>query len=134
MKKLAMLAAMAVLAAALTACGGNGNTNAGANTASNGASNAANAAGRADGSTVNITASNFKFDQEEYRVKAGDVTIKLHNAEGVHGIKISKTDVNLKGGESQTIALNSPGEYEITCSIACGTGHIKMKAKLVVEA
>lgn len=132
MKKLATLAAMAVLAAALSACGGgnNGNANNSGSAANSGAANSA----AASGNTVAITATNFEFDQDTYKVKAGDVTINFESAEGVHGIEIKKTGVKLQGGESKTVTLDKPGEYEIFCNIPCGTGHIKMKATLVVEA
>ncbi len=133
MKRIGTVAACAVLAFTLAACGGNNGNNA-ANEPAAGNSGAANN-GAAASNVVDITATNFKFDQEVYKVKAGEVTFNLKNAEGVHGIKISNTDVKLDNNTtSQTVNLDNPGEYVIECSIPCGSGHIKMKSKLVVEA
>ena len=133
MKRLGTVAALAVLALALAACGGNN----GGGTANAAAKNsgAENNGGAAVGNVVDLTATNYKFDKDVYKVKAGEVTFNLINAEGVHGIKISNTDVKLDNNTTtQTVTLDNPGEYEIQCSIPCGSGHVKMRAKLVVEA
>jgi cytochrome c oxidase subunit II len=133
MKRIGTVAACAVLAFTLAACGGNnGNDAANEPAASN---NAAANNGAAAGNVVDLTATNYKFDQDVYKVKAGEVTFNLKNAEGIHGVKISNTDVKLSNDTTtQTVTLDNPGEYEISCSIPCGPGHVKMKAKLIVEA
>jgi cytochrome c oxidase subunit 2 len=84
---------------------------------------------------VTIKASNFKFDAEEYVVKKGEpVTIKLENAQGIHGIGIKDLNVDLNPNKnSVTITPDQPGRYEILCTIMCGTGHAEMKSLLVVE-
>ncbi len=86
------------------------------------------------GNAITIVATNFAFDQAEYRVKKGEVSIKLDNKEGVHGIMIPGLDLNIQGNGTQKITLNETGEYDILCSVPCGTGHVQMKAKLIVEA
>lgn len=137
MKRISAIAACAVLAVTLAACGGNnGGTNASNEAANNAAANNAAAnGGAAAGNVVDLTATNYKFDQEVYKVKAGEVTFNLDNKEGIHGVKISNTDVNLDSKTtSQTVTIDNPGEYEIICSVPCGPGHVKMRAKLVVEA
>lgn len=85
---------------------------------------------------LKITASNFKFDQEEYKVKAGQtMTVVLKNSEGVHGIEINGLDVSLSGKNlSKEVTFDKPGTYDIVCTIPCGPGHATMKTKLVVEA
>jgi len=135
-KRLSTVAACAVLALTLAACGGNNGANNAANDAANAAENGAAAnSGAAAGNVVDLTATNYKFDQEVYTVKAGKVTFNLDNSEGIHGVKISNTDVSLDNDTtSQTVTIDNPGEYEIECSIPCGPGHVKMRAKLVVEA
>ncbi len=82
---------------------------------------------------LNIDATNFKFDQEEYRVNAGDtVNLSLTSSEGIHGILVKGLDITLKDGET-TSFVAKPGEYEIICNIMCGSGHSEMISTLVVE-
>ncbi|GAB2692832.1 hypothetical protein ACFQWB_10670 [Paenibacillus thermoaerophilus] len=90
----------------------------------------------ADPNQLRITATNFKFDQEEYKVKVGETkTLKLVNAEGKHGIEIVGLDVKLEGANlSKEVTFSAPGTYEILCIVPCGTGHATMKAKFTVEA
>ncbi|WP_042162904.1 cytochrome c oxidase subunit II [Paenibacillus gorillae] len=80
--------------------------------------------------------SDFTFDQEEYKVKVGDkVILKLQNKSGIHGLKIDELNVDLEGDKLETnLEFDKPGVYEIHCSVPCGTGHLEMKTKLVVEA
>ncbi|QDP39135.1 cupredoxin domain-containing protein [Radiobacillus deserti] len=84
--------------------------------------------------SVQIEATNFKFDQEEYTVKAGEpVNIEFTSAEGMHGLMIPELNVNIEGDGTKTITPEEPGEYEIRCSIPCGTGHAEMQATLIVQ-
>jgi len=83
-------------------------------------------------STVELDASNWKFDQETYNVPAGEITFNLKNSEGYHGIEIEGTDIKIDGEGSATATLE-PGEYTVKCSIQCGTGHEEMTATIVVE-
>ncbi|MFB5267952.1 cupredoxin domain-containing protein [Paenibacillus enshidis] len=82
-----------------------------------------------------IKASNFTFDQQEYRVKQGvPVKISFENVEGTHGVVIQRLNVQLDSrNTSQVITPEQKGEYEIDCSVFCGTGHHTMTAKLIVE-
>lgn len=84
---------------------------------------------------VKIQATNFKFDQAEYRVKKGEnVNITLENKQGLHGIEIKGLNVKLEANKlSQTIKADKAGSYDIICTIPCGTDHLKMKAKFIVE-
>jgi cytochrome c oxidase subunit II len=111
MKKLLLLAIISMFTLGLAACGGSDSSK------------------EAD---VTIEATNWDFNQEEYHVKAGDVTIALKNVSGHHGITIDNTDINIQGEGTDSANLK-PGEYIIRCSIACGTGHTQMTAKLIVE-
>ncbi|AIC93950.1 cupredoxin domain-containing protein [Shouchella lehensis] len=85
--------------------------------------------------TVTIKALNWHFDEEEYIVPSGETTIELINESGNHGIIIreanSGEDVVLNK-QGSTVATLAPGEYEIICSIPCGSGHTDMTATLVV--
>jgi len=84
---------------------------------------------------LRITATNYKFDQAEYQVKAGEtLEVVLKNKEGVHGLEISILGVVLKDDElSKEITFDKPGTYDITCIVPCGLGHADMKAKLIVS-
>jgi len=128
-RQLAALAAAVLLAGMLAACGG-GKDKGGVPGIMVDESNAT----KAD-SELSVKARNFEFDQTEYRVKSGDA-VRLHfvSEEGVHGIRVQKTGIELRDGQTVTVTFENPGEYEIICSIPCGTGHTKMFAKLIVEA
>ncbi|MFZ3579592.1 cytochrome C oxidase subunit II [Virgibacillus sp. DJP39] len=124
MKKVIFALMFIALSLILAACGGGdsaeeGNPSEG--TESNGVS-----------TTVDITATNWEFDQENYTVPAGEVTFNLTNEEGLHGIQVDGTDVNIEGDESGKVTLE-PGEYTIRCSIPCGQGHANMQSTLTVE-
>lgn len=82
-----------------------------------------------------IKASNFAFDQQEYRVKQGvPVKISFENVEGTHGVIIQDLNVQLDSrNTSQVVTPEQKGEYEINCSVFCGSGHHSMTAKLIVE-
>lgn len=89
----------------------------------------------ANATELKIIASNFEFDQAEYRVKKGEpYKIVLENAQGIHGIEIKKTNVRLDNRKkSQIVTFDQAGEYSIVCSISCGPGHLNMKSTLIVE-
>ncbi|WP_270169595.1 cupredoxin domain-containing protein [Paenibacillus sp. SYP-B4298] len=98
------------------------------------ADNSATGGAEANGQSLVIQASNYKFDQQEYRVKKGEpVTISLKNNSGMHGIEISNLDIKVTQNKSETVTINDAGQYEIHCNIPCGTGHAEMKATLIVE-
>ncbi|MCM3746806.1 cytochrome C oxidase subunit II [Paenibacillus pasadenensis] len=81
---------------------------------------------------VVIKATNFKFDKKEYTVKKGDaLRIKLES-DGIHGIRVSNTSVQMKPGDEKVYSFSMAGEYQIECSIPCGNGHERMKAVLKV--
>jgi cytochrome c oxidase subunit 2 len=95
----------------------------------------ANSSAPVSGNEIVINAKNFEFDSKEYRVKQGEpVTITLKNTSGIHGIAITELDVQLDSNKkSVTITPDQAGEYEIVCSIMCGSGHAEMKSVLIVE-
>ncbi|WP_159882729.1 cupredoxin domain-containing protein [Paenibacillus puerhi] len=87
------------------------------------------------GQEVKLIASNFEFDQKEYKVKKGEeVTFTLENKAGLHGVAITGLKVDLKGDKlSATVTPDKAGTYDIICNIPCGSGHVSMKSKLIVE-
>ena len=121
MKKIWGIAAVLLLAAVLTACGGGGDKESGS------ASTDAEPT-----QELKIEASNWKFDADSYTIKAGEpVKVSLVNAEGFHGVEIVGIG-KVQAGKDQVFTLEA-GEYDIICSIQCGTGHNDMKSKLVVQ-
>ncbi|HZG78898.1 MAG TPA: cytochrome C oxidase subunit II [Paenibacillus sp.] len=124
-KTVSLFALVFVLGGALAACGGG----------SGASSEQAAPAVEPTGNTVDlaIEATNFAFNEKEYRVKAGDtVNVTFDSVEGMHGIDIRGADIKLKDDGSATFVAQ-PGEYEIVCNIMCGQGHSKMVSKLIVE-
>ncbi|MFC4386941.1 cytochrome C oxidase subunit II [Gracilibacillus marinus] len=119
MKKIVFVFMALTLTMVLAACGGDDKDSGGD-------------AASGDGETVNIKASNWQFDQEEYTVPAGEVTINLANEDGYHGIDVEGTDISIDSEGNATATLE-PGEYTIRCNIPCGTGHEDMVATLIVE-
>ncbi|UOQ47020.1 cytochrome C oxidase subunit II [Gracilibacillus caseinilyticus] len=124
MKKLVLICLTLTLALILVACGAGEEDNA--------SDNNQDSAATGSGETVDLIATNWKFDQEEYTVPAGEVTVNLTSKEGFHGIVIENSDVSIEGEGSATTTLE-PGEYTIRCSVPCGTGHSEMTATLVVQ-
>ena len=118
--KMISIAVPLILAGVIAACGGGG---------------AKAPQVEPNGNTVDlaIEASNWQFNEKEYRVKAGDtVNLTFKNTEGMHGIDIRGMNISLKN-EDQTSFVAQPGTYDIICNIPCGSGHSSMRAKLIVE-
>ncbi|MCP3773691.1 cupredoxin domain-containing protein [Paenibacillus sp. MZ04-78.2] len=84
---------------------------------------------------VKLVATNFQFDQKEYKVKKGeDVTFSLENKQGMHAVQISGVNVGLdNNNKTKTVKIDKAGTYDIICSLPCGQGHATMKSKLIVE-
>lgn len=82
-----------------------------------------------------ITATNYQFDQKEYHLKK-DIPVKIifKNDEGNHGILVPGLKLQLNGkNDSKIIVPAKSGEYEMSCSVMCGTGHGTMTAKIIVD-
>ncbi|RJX41575.1 cytochrome C oxidase subunit II [Paenibacillus pinisoli] len=131
MKKWLVFASMLALALVIAACGANSNNS---KESSGAANNGAGSEASASESEVIITAKDWEFDQEEYRIKAGEtVDLTLKSAGGIHGVRILKTDYNISNNKTVAVTFDTPGTYDMICSVPCGAGHGKMKAKLIVE-
>ncbi|WP_054028482.1 hypothetical protein [Bacillus sp. FJAT-28004] len=128
MKKWLLFASAMCLVVVIAACG--------TNTAKpeNKETNTTVADSGASSSDLVMTASNWKFDKKEYKIKAGEtVNLKLDSVDGIHGVQIKKTDYKLANGDTIAVNISEPGSYEMICSVPCGAGHREMKAVLVVE-
>lgn len=123
-KKLAAILCVAALVLALSACGGNGNGN----------EESAGETPLVAEQNLVIKASNWQFDQPEYTIpKNTPVEIKLVNEQGAHGIQIKGAGVKLNAAKTSKVVSLDAGTYEIKCNVVCGTGHLNMSAKLIVE-
>lgn len=87
------------------------------------------------GKSLKITATNWKFDQTEYKVAKGStLNVNFLSKEGIHEVDIQGLDVHLtKANSTKSVTFDKPGTYEIHCVLPCGQGHADMKATLVVE-
>ncbi|MCU6710329.1 cupredoxin domain-containing protein [Paenibacillus sp. J5C_2022] len=134
MKKWVVFISILSIALVVAACGANsgGNKPAGGTAEGSGEENSAPAS---SGSGLTITASNWEFDKEEYKIKAGEkIDLTFKSIDGVHGMTIMKTDYkNIGMDETVAVKIDEPGTYNIVCSVSCGVGHAKMRAKLIVE-
>ncbi|HLR59326.1 MAG TPA: cupredoxin domain-containing protein [Pseudogracilibacillus sp.] len=123
MKKKLLIFLLLSLTVILAACGGNDE-----------ASEPKDESASNSNSEIEVTATNFEFNQPEYTVQSGDeVKINLSNADGSHGIAIDEFDVDIQGDGEATFTPDKPGEYTIYCNIPCGQGHDDMQSKLIVE-
>lgn len=121
-----LVSAVALSAMLMTACGGESKDQA--------ASGNSATPAETSGTAVNIEASNWKFNQDTFEVKAGEeFTINFKSTEGFHGIGIQGLDVDIQKDGSKTMKIDEAGEYTIFCNVICGPDHGKMVAKLVVK-
>jgi cytochrome c oxidase subunit 2 len=100
---------------------------------------AAAAAQTAPARTIDIAAADFKFVPEVIQVTAGEtVVLRARSTDGKgHGLAIKELKVKAalpKTGEVVPIEITAgkPGTYTIACSVYCGSGHSRMRARLVV--
>lgn len=124
MRKLIVMTAVLALVLALAACG-----------AQKEAAPSSNAAADPNAQQVKIEATNWKFDQAEYHVKKGQpVTITFDSKQGMHSAELKDFNVKLDTNKkTATFTPDKTGAFDIRCMIPCGTGHVNMVSKLVVE-
>lgn len=125
MKKLVMLLLAVCFVMAAAACGAK-KEEAPANNA---------AAADPNAQKVTITATNWQFDQKEYKVKKGQpVTITFDSKQGMHSAELKDLNVKLDSNKkTATFTPDKAGSFDIRCMIPCGQGHADMVSKLVVE-
>ena len=90
--------------------------------------------------TFEVTASKYRFDPEEIRVKRGTVVrLNLRSLDTEHGIAIPRYGIDRdipehgKGSITVEFYAREMGSYSFHCSNFCGLGHFGMKGQLVVE-
>jgi uncharacterized cupredoxin-like copper-binding protein len=123
----ALFAIGAVVAVPMVGCGGSSNDNSTSNAATQAQTTGGTAATGA-GSSVDLTATDFKFDPSDPTVESGEVSFNMKNEGQVtHSLEIEDVtpghDQELEGdvspGQSGTLKANlAPGKYEFYCPIA----------------
>jgi cytochrome c oxidase subunit 2 len=128
MKKILFYMLSCVLLIAMTACGAS-------ESSSNSSNSGVTDTGIAPSAEIIIKATNYSFDQQEYRITKGvPVKIVFENEKGNHGVMIPGLNIQLSAKKSSTVITpDETGEYEIICSVFCGSGHGGMVSKLIVE-
>jgi plastocyanin len=153
MKRIRWIGGLAVVAAlvmALGACGsdddegGGSGGGAGAqqeeSSGGGGGSGAGGGGGSGGGSTVQVSATEFKFDPANPKVKAGKVTFEMTNdGQAPHALEIegpggeAETET-VNGGEkaSVTADLSKPGSYTMYCPVG-NHRQMGMEGKITVD-
>jgi uncharacterized cupredoxin-like copper-binding protein len=131
----ALLAVGAAVAIPVAGCGGGDDTNdnsaatqaePSSTAATNTAAGSTGGSATGAGGTVDLSASDFKFDPSDPTVKSGEVTFKMTNdGQTAHSLEIE--DVNgsdqeiedeVAPGQSGTLKVNlKPGTYEFYCPV-----------------
>jgi uncharacterized cupredoxin-like copper-binding protein len=124
----ALFAVGALVAVPMVGCGGGGNDNSTSNASSNASTTGTAAAATGPGGTVNLAATDYKFNPSDPTVKSGQVTFKETNdGQTTHSLEIEDVtpgkDQELEGqvapGQSGTLTVNlKPGKYEFYCPIS----------------
>ena len=91
--------------------------------------------------TIEVAAGDFKFEPAVIDAVEGErIVLKARTTDGKkHGLGIKELGVKAalpKTGEVVAIEFTAgkPGTYAIACSVYCGSGHSRMKGRLVVSA
>jgi uncharacterized cupredoxin-like copper-binding protein len=120
----ALFAIGAAVAVPMVGCGGSSGDNSTSNAATPPSTAGAGSTGA--GGTVDLTATDFKFDPSDPTVKSGEVTFNLKNdGQTTHSLEIEDVngeDVELEGdvspGSSGTVNADlKPGTYEFYCPV-----------------
>jgi cytochrome c oxidase subunit 2 len=97
-------------------------------------------AGADDVKTIDVVASRFQWEPATISVTHGDrIRLRLRSADDLHSIAIKAFRVKVaipKGGEPAIVEFVADriGTFPFTCAEYCGTGHGRMKGKLIVLA
>jgi uncharacterized cupredoxin-like copper-binding protein len=124
----ALLVLGAAFAVPIAGCGGSSNDSSTSSAASNASTTGTAAAATGPGGTVDLAATEYKFNPSDPTVKSGQVTLKETNdGQTTHSLEIEDVtpghDQKLEGdvapGQSGTLTVNlKPGKYEFYCPIS----------------
>ena len=88
--------------------------------------------------TFEVTAERFRFSPSEIEVNQGDtVRLTIRAIDVAHGFAIPEFGINARidpGDDPVTVEFvaETPGRYQFTCSVFCGSGHGDMRGVLTV--
>lgn len=87
---------------------------------------------------ITVVAKKFSFNPNPIIVNKGDkVKLILRSEDVEHGFAIPEYGINKKmSPDNPSIAeftADKAGEFEIRCSVFCGSGHSDMRGKLIVN-
>jgi heme/copper-type cytochrome/quinol oxidase subunit 2 len=87
---------------------------------------------------IKMTAEKFDFKPATIYVKKGEpVRLEITSLDTTHGIAIEGTDINqtLTPNKTEVIEFTPQrtGTFEYYCTQYCGTGHTKMRGKMIVR-
>jgi heme/copper-type cytochrome/quinol oxidase subunit 2 len=94
--------------------------------------------GEIQAARIDMKARKFQFTPEVVRIKAG-TPVELHivSEDVTHGIWFRGLGINerLEKGKKRVIRFTptKTRQYIFSCSVVCGSGHMKMQGKLIVE-
>ncbi|RED76076.1 cupredoxin domain-containing protein [Cohnella phaseoli] len=131
------IAGILALALVTAACGKSNNMrNMNMSTATS-PSSSSDTAGEAQPSQVNVVATNWSWELSQSTFKVGEtVAFNIQGKEGSHGFAIEGTNIDqqIAAGKTEIVTWtpDKAGEYEIKCSVICGTGHGDMVIKIEV--
>jgi len=97
------------------------------------------AAGPAAAGTYQITASKYEFSPTEITVDEGEaVVLEMRSTDVEHGLEIKELKIASKipkSGEAVRVEFvaKKSGTFSFKCSEYCGSGHSRMKGRLVVR-
>jgi len=87
-----------------------------------------------------ISEKKFDFNEgkNEIRVKKGEeIFLQITSADVTHGFNFPAYNISeeIRAGKIKTIKINTSeaGEFNFSCNIECGLGHLQMKGKIIVE-
>lgn len=87
---------------------------------------------------IKLEAYQYGFSPDPIVVKKGDIVkLDITSRDVTHGVSIKEYGINVpidKGGHKKVeFFADKEGQFNIICSVYCGSGHSRMRGKLIVE-
>jgi cytochrome c oxidase subunit 2 len=87
---------------------------------------------------IKLESFKYGFSPQVIKVKKGSIVRLIVTSRDVdHGVYIKEYGINIRSEKGKVnifeFLADKSGEFPIRCSVYCGSGHSKMKAKLIVE-
>jgi cytochrome c oxidase subunit II len=87
---------------------------------------------------IKIVMKKYDIEPAEIRLKRGElVELEISTEDKQHGFAVKGLNISesVQPGRATNVQLQpeTAGEYEVTCDILCGSGHDRMRAKIVVK-